>query len=157
MVGVDRATTSTIENITLWNPSPQLSTNGQSEALRVEGGTRMILRNANFKGLQDTLLLTGQVYVADSTIEGDTDFIWGGGVVYFDHCEIKDVAKKGYNVQARNASNALGYTFVGCNLTAQDGITGHYLARTDKNTTRPRRRSRTSTARWARTSSRSAG
>jgi len=137
MVGIDMSNDITIENITLWNPSPQLSTNGQSEALRVEQGTRIILRNSDFKGLQDTFLLTGQVYVADSYVEGDTDFIWGGGVVYFDHCEIKVVGKKGYNVQARNASNALGYTFVGCNLTAQDGITGHYLARTDKNTTSP--------------------
>src|SRR5262245_5496930 len=137
MVGIDMSNDITIENITLWNPSPQLSTNGQSEALRVEQGTRIILRNANFKGLQDTFLLTGQVYVANSYVEGDTDFIWGGGVVYFDHCEIKVVGKKGYNVQARNATGTLGYVFVGCNLTAQDGITGHYLARTDKNTTAP--------------------
>jgi pectin methylesterase-like acyl-CoA thioesterase len=137
LFGIDTSNDIVIENITIWNPSPQLSTNGQSEALRSEGGRRIILRNATFKGLQDTFLLTGQVYVADSIVEGDTDFIWGGGAVYFDHCEIKVVGKKGYNVQARNGLGAFGYVFVGCSLTSVDGITGHYLARTDKNTTSP--------------------
>ena len=77
--------------------------------------------------------MSGQVYVANSIIEGNVDFVWGNGVVYFDHCEIKVVARKGYNVQARNAVGAIGYVFVDCNLTADPGITGHVLARTDKN------------------------
>jgi pectin methylesterase-like acyl-CoA thioesterase len=137
MFGVDASNDVVIENITLWNPSPQLSTNGQSETLRVEGGARTIVRNATIKGLQDTLLMSGQIYVANSIIEGDTDFIWGNGIVYFDKCEIKVVAKRGYNVQARNAIGANGYVFVGCNLTAENGIMGHWLARTDKNTSSP--------------------
>jgi pectin methylesterase-like acyl-CoA thioesterase len=138
MFGVDASNDIVIENITLWNPSPQQSTNGQSETLRVEGGARTIVRNATLKGLQDTLLMSGQVYVANSIVEGDVDFIWGNGIVYFDHCEIKDVTRKGYNVQARNAAGALGYVFVGCNLTADATVTsGHVLARTDKNNTSP--------------------
>jgi len=137
MVGVDASNDIVIEDITLWNPSPQLSSNGQSESLRAEGVMRMILRNAIFKGLQDTLLLTGQVYVANSYIEGNVDFIWGNGVVYFDNCEIKDVARKGYNVQARNPAGLLGYIFVDSKLTADSGITGHVLARTDKNNMTP--------------------
>jgi pectin methylesterase-like acyl-CoA thioesterase len=137
MVGIDMSNDLVIENITLWNPSPQLSSNGQSETLRSEGGNRIILRNANFKGLQDTLLLTGQVYVTNSYVEGNVDFIWGNGVVYFDNCEIKDVGKKGYNVQARNPGGTFGYVFVDSKLTADAGLTGHYLARTDKNTMVP--------------------
>jgi pectin methylesterase-like acyl-CoA thioesterase len=138
MFGIDTSNDVTIENITIWNPSPQLSTNGQSEALRAEGIMRLTLRNDNFKGLQDTLLLTGQVYIANSYIEGNVDFIWGNGVVYFDHCEIKDVTRKGYNVQARNPGGLLGYIFVGCSLTADAVVTGgHFLARTDKNSTSP--------------------
>jgi pectin methylesterase-like acyl-CoA thioesterase len=137
MVGVDGSNDFVLENITLWNPSPQLATNGQSEALRVEGGVRTIVRDANLRSLQDTLLLSGQIYVANSLVEGDTDFIWGNGAVYFDRCEIRTVLKKGYNVQARNALGSYGYTFVGCTLTAEAGITGHYLARTDKNTLMP--------------------
>src|SRR5262245_30090032 len=100
MFDVDGSNDLVIENITLWNPSPQLSSNGQSEALRIEGGFRTIVRNATLKGLQDTLLMSGQIYIADSIVEGDTDFIWSNGAVYFDHCEIKAVTKKDYNVQA---------------------------------------------------------
>jgi len=137
MFGVDGSNDIVIENITLWNPSPQLSTNGQSETLRVEGGARTIVRNATIRGLQDTLLMSGQVYVANSIIEGNVDFIWGNGAVYFDHSEIKVVARKGYNVQARNSTGAMGYLFVGCNLTADMAITGHVLARTDKNNLSP--------------------
>jgi pectin methylesterase-like acyl-CoA thioesterase len=137
MVGVDTSDDFVLENITLWNPSPQLSSNGQSEALRVEGGLRTIVRNATIRGLQDTLLMSGQIYVANSIIEGNVDFVWGNGTVYFDSSEIKVVARKGYTVQARNGASAAGYVFVGCNLTADDGIMGHVLARTDKNTTSP--------------------
>ena len=84
MFGVDGSNDILIENITLWYPSPQLSTNGQSETLRVEGGFRTIVRNATIKGLQDTLLMSGQISSRNSIIEGDVDFIWGNGVVYFD-------------------------------------------------------------------------
>ena len=137
MFGIDTSNDIVIENITLWNPSPQLSTNGQSETLRSEGGNRIIVRNATIRGLQDTLLFSGQVYVADSLIEGNVDYIWGNGVVYFERCEIKDVNRKGYNVQARNGGASLGYIFVDSALTADAAITGHYLARTDKNNNTP--------------------
>jgi pectin methylesterase-like acyl-CoA thioesterase len=138
MFGIDTSNDIVIENITLWNPSPQMSTNGQSETLRSEGGNRITVRDATVKGLQDTLLLTGQVYIANSTIEGNVDFIWGNGVVYFDHCEIKDVARKGYNVQARNPAGSFGYVFVDSAITADPAITGgHFLARTDKNNSMP--------------------
>jgi pectin methylesterase-like acyl-CoA thioesterase len=133
MIGVDGSNDLLIENITLWNPSPQLPTDGQSETLRIEGGSRSVVRNATIKGTQDTLLMSGQVYIANSIIEGNVDFVWGNGAVYFDHCEIKVVGRKGYNVQARNAIGAMGYVFVDCNLTADPGITGHVLARTNKN------------------------
>ena len=94
MVGVDGSNDLLIENITLWNPSPQLPTDGQSEVLRIEGGMRSVVRNATIKGTQDTLLMSGQIYVANSIIEGNVDFVWGNGAVYFDHCEIKVVARR---------------------------------------------------------------
>ena len=133
MFGVDGSNDLLIENITLWNPSPQLPTDGQSEVLRIEGGARSVVRNATIKGTQDTLLMSGQVYIANSIIEGNVDFVWGNDAVFFDHCEIKVVGRKGYNVQARNAVGAMGYVFVDCNLTADPGIVGHVLARTNKN------------------------
>ena len=61
MFGIDTSNDIVIENITLWNPSAQMSTNGQSETLRSEGGNRIIVRNATVKGLQHTILDTGHV------------------------------------------------------------------------------------------------
>jgi len=129
MVEVESSNGLVVENLTLHNTTPQ---NGsQAEALRVEPGDQVILRNADFISLQDTLLLTGRVYVTGSYIEGNVDYIWGKGTVYFDHCEIKTVGRAGYNVQARNPADKYGYVFVDSKITSDPGITGHILARID--------------------------
>ena len=116
-----------IENLTLYNTTPQGGS--QAEALRVQGD-QVILRDANFKSLQDTLLLSGRVYVVDSYVEGNVDFVWGTGVTYFDRCEIKTVGRAGAIVQSRNAAG-YGYVFVDSKLTSDAGITGQVLARID--------------------------
>ena len=121
-----------IENLTINNQAPQIGTNAQAEALHVEAAGKIIVRNANIYSNQDTLLLNGQIYVADSLIKGNVDFIWGTGVAYFDRCEIRTVSRTGYNVQARNPASTYGYVFVDCRLTADSpAITGHLLARTN--------------------------
>lgn len=121
-----------IENLTINNQAPQIGTNAQAEALHVEAAGKIIVRNANIYSNQDTLLLNGQVYLADSLIKGNVDFIWGNGVAYFDRCEIRAVSRAGYNVQARNSASTYGYVFVDCKLTADSpAITGHLLARTN--------------------------
>lgn len=116
-----------IENLTIYNTTPQGGS--QAEALRVQAD-QVILRNANFKSLQDTLLLTGRVYVVNSYIDGNVDFVWGNGVTYFDKCEIKTVGRAGAIVQSRNAAG-YGYVFVDSKLTSDAGITGQVLARID--------------------------
>lgn len=118
----------TIENLTLHNTTPQGG--GQAEALRVRSD-HVTLRNANFLSLQDTLLLEGHVYVVDSYVEGNVDFVWGVGASYFERSEIKIVGRSGVIVQARNGANAFGYIFVDSRLTADPGITGSTLARID--------------------------
>ncbi len=117
-----------IENLTIYNTTPQ--NGGQAEALRVQGD-QVILRNANFKSLQDTLLLAGRVYVVSSYVEGNVDFVWGTGVTYFDQCEIKTVGRAGAIVQARNTNTGYGYVFVDSKLTSDPNITGQVLARID--------------------------
>jgi pectin methylesterase-like acyl-CoA thioesterase len=117
-----------IENLTLFNTTPQGGS--QAESLRVRGN-QIILRNANFKSLQDTLLLEGRVYVADSYIEGNVDFVWGQGTTYFERSEIKIVGRSGVIVQSRNGAGTPGYVFVDSRLTADPGITGSTLARID--------------------------
>ena len=116
-----------IENLTLYNTTPQGGS--QAEALKVQGD-QVILRNANFKSLQDTLLLSGRVYVVDSYIDGNVDFVWGTGATYFERCEIKTVGRAGAIVQSRNGAG-YGYVFVDSKLTSDAGITGQVLARID--------------------------
>lgn len=128
LMSVD-ATDFTLENITLHNLTPYHGS--QAEALRVNGD-RCILRNDDFYSFQDTVLLSGSVYVTNCYIEGDVDFIWGQGAVFFDQCEIKAV-HNGYYLQARNSADRPGYIFYKCKLTAAPNVTICVLARIDAN------------------------
>lgn len=119
----------TIENVTIHNETPQGGS--QAEALALLSCDRCIVRNATIRSLQDTLLWSGRLYADNCLIEGNVDYIWGGGAVYFNQCEIKTVGRKGYNLQARNPANGYGYVFVDSKLTADAGITGDILARID--------------------------
>ena len=109
------------DNLTLHNTTPQGGS--QAEALRSEPGDKVILRNSDFVSLQDTLLLSGRVYVTNSYVEGNVDFIWGKGTVYFDTSEIKTVGRAGYLVQSRNGSN-YGYVFVDSTFTTDGSAPG---------------------------------
>jgi hypothetical protein len=126
LVSVD-ANDFTLENMTLHNTTPYGGS--QAEALRVKSD-RCILRNDDFYSFQDTLLLSGRVYATNCYVEGDVDFIWGQGTVFFDQCEIKAV-HNGYYLQARNPAESPGYVFFRCKLTATTNVTKCLLARID--------------------------
>jgi len=117
-----------IEGLTLHNTTPQGG--GQAETLRVSG-ERVTLRDSRFLSLQDTLLLDGTVYVADSLVEGNVDFVWGYGSAYFERSEIKVVGRPGVIVQARNGADSHGYVFVDSRLTSDPNLGGTTLARID--------------------------
>ena len=117
-----------IENLTIYNTTPQ--DGSQAEAVRIQGD-QVILRDSNFKSLQDTLLLSGRVYVVTSYVEGNVDFVWGSGVTYFDRSEVKTVGRAGAIVQARNDNTGYGYVFVDSKLTSDAKVTGQVLARID--------------------------
>lgn len=114
-----------LENITLHNLTPKGGS--QAEAIRVRAD-RVVLRECDFKSLQDTLRLDGRVYVRDCYVEGDVDYVWGGGTVYFDRCTFHSV-NNGYLVQARNDEAHYGYVFVDCTLTGTPNIERYVLAR----------------------------
>jgi pectin methylesterase-like acyl-CoA thioesterase len=90
MFGVD-APDFTLENITLYNTTPR----GGSQAEAFRGNNQRMLNRVNLKSFQDTLLLQGAAMVANSYIEGDVDFTWGIGAVYFQNCELKSVTSGG--------------------------------------------------------------
>jgi pectin methylesterase-like acyl-CoA thioesterase len=83
------------------------------------------------KSFQDTLLLQGTAFVNESYIEGDVDFTWGTGSVYFRNTEIKALTSGGYYAQIRNAQGQPGNVYVNCRLTGAPEVTGVYLARID--------------------------
>ncbi len=134
MFGVD-APDFTLETVTLHNTTPQGGS--QAEAFR-SGNLRVRLDRVNLMSFQDTLLMQGQGSVTNSYIEGDVDFMWGGGAVFFQNCELKALRTNlNYYVQARNPLGSLGihngYVYVNCRLTRAPNVgdATSYLARID--------------------------
>ncbi|GAL86638.1 pectinesterase [Sporocytophaga myxococcoides] len=114
-------------SLTFINTTP--NGGSQAEALKASGA-RIVIANCDFYSYQDTVLLDGKVYVKDCMLEGDVDFIWGTGAVFFQSCEIRANDNGGYNVMARNNNSVHGYAFADCKLTRTSSATTiHYLGR----------------------------
>jgi pectin methylesterase-like acyl-CoA thioesterase len=130
LLGFDNLSDLVIENLTIHNLTPQGGS--QAEALRLGSCNHCIIRDADIKSLQDTLLWGGTVYARNCLIAGNVDYIWGSGAAYFDQCEIRTVGRAGYIVQSRNANPGYGYVFVDSRLTSDPpNLTGDVLARID--------------------------
>ena len=88
---------------------------------------RIIVNNCNLASYQDTVLAnisTSKAYFNNSLIQGDVDFIWGGGNLFFTNCEIRWLIRAGNNAAlGPNPSpggtdiNSNGFSFVNCRLT----------------------------------------
>ena len=111
--------------LTVQNTTPYKGS--QAEAVYVNAD-RCVLRNADFLSFQDTLCLNGRVFVSNSYIEGDVDYVWGYGTAVLDHCELHTM-HDGYIVQARNPASRSGYIFLDCRLTAAPIVKKCWLAR----------------------------
>jgi len=116
-----------LENLTLRNTTPKGGS--QAEALRVRAD-RVVLRHCDFASFQDTLRLDGRVFVDECRIEGDVDFIWGGGTAYLRRCDI-EALHDGYLVQSRNDATLEGCVFVDCRIRTAPDIGRFVLARID--------------------------
>ena len=116
-----------LETLTLHNTTPKGGT--QAEAIRVNAD-RVVLDRCDFRSFQDTLRLDGRVYLRECRVEGDVDFVWGAGAVYFDRCHLHAL-HNGYLVQSRNGAGRAGYLFVDCRVDTEPQVERFVLARID--------------------------
>ena len=110
------------ETLTLTNMTP--AGGSQAEAMDVEG-TRAIFENIELDSYQDTFLVHSAgklVYFQDCLIQGQTDFNWGYGSVYYTNCEIRCILSGGHVTQPRSPYTTNGFGFINCRITK--GYTG---------------------------------
>lgn len=146
----------TARNLTFENSAGIGPDVGQALALYADGD-RLIFDNCRFLGGQDTLFtaplppveiephgfigpkqhaprVTGRHYYKDCYIEGDIDFVFGGAVAYFEHCEFysKEIGKE-VNSYVTAASTPqgqeYGYVMQSCRFTGNCPPHSAYLGR----------------------------
>ncbi len=135
----------TLRNLTIENDAGDGREVGQGLALYADGD-RLVVDGCRLLGHQDTLFcgplpprevkpggfigpkqfaprVVGRQYFRRSLIEGDVDFIFGGGRAYFEACEIRslnrDMDVNGYVTAASTPEGEpQGFVFHGCSFTA---------------------------------------
>ena len=119
----------TLEDLTLLNTTP--FGGSQAEAFR-GNADRITLNRVNLLSFQDTIRIQGLGYVTNSYIQGDVDFTWGVGTVFWTHDELKSM-HAGYVTQIRNPAGQNGYVFFDDTLTRAPGVADGsvYLGRID--------------------------
>lgn len=120
------------ENITFENAYDYKPGQVGSQAVAVLAeADRIVFRKCRFLGWQDTLYAkNGRQYYVDSYIEGHVDFIFGQAAAVFENCEIRSKGNGYIAAPMRFADNERsGFVFFRSKLTANDGVTGVFLAR----------------------------
>ena len=124
----------TLRDMTIENAYDEAAHGGsQAQALRTVGD-RIVLDGVHLIGNQDTFLAEtpsrdeiARVYVTDSYIEGDVDFIYGRATAVIEGSEIHSVDRgepvNGYVTAPSTVGGAFGLLFAGCRFTsgAADG------------------------------------
>ena len=80
------------------------------------------LYNCSFIGSQDTYYTSGTIYAKDCDIQGNTDYIFGGGKVVFDNCNLviggySDQKTSAY-ITAQKGNSGEAYIFRDCTVTS---------------------------------------
>jgi pectin methylesterase-like acyl-CoA thioesterase len=113
----DRSTGIHIADLTIENFTP--AGGGQAEALLLSGGRNMVLR-ATLRSHQDTVQFNESVYVADSLIGGDTDFLWGHGPAFFRTTTLREM-DRGPFMWVRSTAASHGFVFDRCRFETAPG------------------------------------
>lgn len=118
----------TAENLTIENTAGRV---GQAVALHVEAD-RVIIRNCNLKGNQDTLYTAtenSRQYYVNCFIEGTTDFIFGEATAVFQSCTIKSLSNSYITAASTSPRQEFGYVFLDCRLIAAPEAQKVFLGR----------------------------
>ena len=122
-----------LENFTIHNTTKKGGSQAEAVIFKEVRGqgeqnrSQTILAHLNLKSYQDTLQITGKAYVEDVYIEGDTDFMWGDGPVYFLRCTLKTLNNRTSFTQTRNPATHHGFVFVDCTFDGAAGVTAATL------------------------------
>lgn len=111
-----------LQDITIRNNFDFRSTlKGVSVALN--GGNKTVLKNVALQSSQDTYVTGKRTYLEDCDVYGTTDFICGGGNIYFERCNLILGNKTGNVISAPNtdAATKWGYVFQNCTVKADEG------------------------------------
>lgn len=107
------------ENMTIQNTAGNV---GQAQALTIQSD-RNVFINCNITGYQDTIYFwmpaTSRAYFESCMILGRTDYIYGGGIAFFNKCEIRSYGGAWITAPSTDASQVYGFVFYKCNLTYQ--------------------------------------
>jgi len=129
-------------NLTISNdfPAPSSGSNLQAVALYTTGD-KTVLQNVRLHGFQDTLYVDSpsataiaRVYIKDSFIEGDTDFIFGRAVMVIDGGEIHYLSsRKGpgsgvHFAPSTHVNNMYGFLATHVNFTADAGAPSNKIS-----------------------------
>lgn len=117
-----------VENLTIENAAGEV---GQAVAVAVEAD-RTVFENCRIIGHQDTLYADGanaRQHYRNCTIEGTTDFIFGGATAFFENCTIHSKADSYVTAASTPEGRTYGFVFRKCKLTAASGVGKVYLGR----------------------------
>lgn len=109
----------TLEDLSIENNAGKV---GQAVALHTEGD-RIIVRNCNILGNQDTFYLAragARNYIENCWISGTTDYIFGAATAYFKQCTLESLSNSYITAASTTAQDKHGFVFDACKLQAKD-------------------------------------
>jgi hypothetical protein len=124
-----RANDLTIANLTFHNTTPQGGSQAEAIILNGTPNAHTIITNVDFYSYQDTLQINGQAYVSNCYLEGDVDFMWGTGPVFFENCHARSLRKEAFYTQIRNPATNHGFVYKNCVFDGAPGVKDNFLSR----------------------------
>ncbi|WNV92132.1 pectinesterase family protein [Umezawaea sp. Da 62-37] len=102
-------------NLTISNDFDENSTPSGQQAVALHlNADRAVLRDVRLLGDQDTFLVNdaSRAYVVGSYVEGTVDFVFGGGTIVFDNCDVYEKRSTGGVVTAASTPATKTYGFL---------------------------------------------